>query len=234
MRVLKGLLSPLPVILAVAAVLLLTAGLVGGVWTWPRAWTFLALYGGLTMAGSAALAVLRPASFEVRQQGLVAQKAKKQPLIDVLGLIFYVAFSLGWFAFIPLDVFRLRLLPAPGGLVSLGGAALLAAGVAVVHVAIGQNQFAAPTIHDQSDGGQRVIDTGLYGFVRHPFYAGMLLVYVGAALWLGSYAAAIAVVGFLIMTLARIVIEERYLRTNLPGYGDYARRVRGRLIPIIL
>jgi protein-S-isoprenylcysteine O-methyltransferase Ste14 len=234
MRLLKGLLSPLPVILVVAAVLLLTAGWSAGAWAWPRAWAFLAVYGGLSMAGSAALAVARPASFQVRQQGLVAKKQKEQPLIDAAGLIFYVAFTLAWFAFIPLDVFRLQLLPPPSWAVSAVGAAAVLAGVVIVHVAIGQNPFAAPTIHDQSDGGQRVIDTGLYGLVRHPFYAGMLLVYVGTALWLGSYAAAIGATGFLIMTLARIVIEEAYLRDHLPGYAAYARRVRGRLIPCLL
>ncbi|MDB5443502.1 MAG: Isoprenylcysteine carboxyl methyltransferase [Phenylobacterium sp.] len=113
MTVVKGLLSPLPVILVVAAVLLLTAGLSAGAWAWPQAWAFLAVDGGLSMAGSAALALARPASFQVRQQGLVAKKQQKQPLIDAAGLIVYVAFTLAWFAFIPLDVFRLRLLPPP-------------------------------------------------------------------------------------------------------------------------
>lgn len=234
MAVVKGLLSPLPVILAVATVLLLTAGVSAGAWAWPRAWVFLAVYGGLSMAGSAALAVARPASFEVRQQGLVADRAKKQPLIDVLGLIAYVAFALSWLAFIALDVFRLRLLPPPGWTISAGGLGAVIAGIAVGYVAFGQNQFAAPTIHDQSEGGQRVIDTGLYGLVRHPFYAGMLLVYVGAPLWLGSYAATIGATGFLVMTLARIVYEEAYLRDQLPDYAAYASRVRSRLIPYLL
>jgi protein-S-isoprenylcysteine O-methyltransferase Ste14 len=234
MRLLRGLFSPLPVVLTVAAVLLLSAGLAAGAWAWPRAWAFVAVYGGASMAGSAALAVARPASFNVRQQGLVADRAKKQPVIDVLGLIAYIAFALSWLAFIALDVFRLRLLPPPGWGISACGLAAVIAGVTVGYVAFGQNQFAAPTIHDQSEGGQRVIDTGLYGVVRHPFYAGMLLVYVGAALWLGSYAAAIGATGFLIMTLARIVIEEAYLRDHLPGYADYARRVRSRLVPYLL
>ncbi|HEV2530637.1 isoprenylcysteine carboxylmethyltransferase family protein [Phenylobacterium sp.] len=234
MRIFKALVAPLPPIIVVAAVLLLTAGLAGRAWVWLHAWVFLAVVAGLSMTGSAILAAARPASFAVRQQGLVATKAKKQPLIDVLGVFLYLAFILAWFAFVALDAARLRLLPAPGPAIAAGGLAAVVVGVAVAHVAIGQNPFAAPTIHDQSEGGQRVIDTGLYGVVRHPFYAGMLLFYVGAALWLGSYAAAIGAVGFLIMTLARIVIEERYLRANLPGYGDYARRVTGRLIPYVL
>ncbi|MDQ0464156.1 protein-S-isoprenylcysteine O-methyltransferase Ste14 [Caulobacter ginsengisoli] len=234
MSVLRGILAPLPVVAVVAAVLLLTAGLAGGVWVWPTAWVFLAVFGGVSALASGLLAVLAPASFAVRQQAIVAEPAKKQPLIDALGLLFYTGCILAWLAFIPLDVFRLKLAPPPGQAVQGLGVALMVAGLAIAYAAIGQNRFAAPTIHDQSAEGQQVIQTGLYGLVRHPFYAGMLLVYVGVGLWLGSYAAAALAVGFLIMTLARIVIEERYLREHLAGYGDYARRVRGRLIPYLL
>jgi protein-S-isoprenylcysteine O-methyltransferase Ste14 len=141
---------------------------------------------------------------------------------------------MAWFAFIPIDLFRLRLLPPPSAAISAAGAAATIAGVVVAYAAIAQNRFAAPTIHDQTLDGQQVIDTGLYAVVRHPFYAGMLLVYAGAALWLGSYAALIGASGFLILTLARIVIEEAYLRQALPAYAAYARRVRGRLIPYLL
>ena len=112
--------------------------------------------------------------------------------------------------------------------------ATVVAGLAVVYAAIALNRFAAPTIHDQSAEDKQVIQTGLYGVVRHPFYAGMLVVYAGAAVWLGSYAAAIASSGFLVMTLARIHIEERFLRERLPAYAAYARRVRARLIPFLL
>jgi protein-S-isoprenylcysteine O-methyltransferase Ste14 len=234
MRFIKGLIAPAPVIAAVAAVLLLTAGLAGGKWAWLHAWAFLAVYGGLAMAGSAYLAVRRPASFAVRQQGAIAAKAKKQPLIDAIGLIGYLAFALGWLVFIALDVVRLHLMPAPSGAVAAGGLIAVILGLTIGYTAFAQNPFAAPSIHDQSGEGQRVIDSGLYGVVRHPFYAGMLLVYVGAALWLGSSAGAIAAIGFLVLTLARVVIEERWLRAHVAGYGDYARRVRGRLIPYVL
>jgi protein-S-isoprenylcysteine O-methyltransferase Ste14 len=234
MRALRGALSPLPLLAVMAAVLLGTAGLFGGVWAWPTAWIFLAAFGGGSAVASGLLAVLRPASFQVRQQGVVARPEKHQPLIDALGLLAYLIFVLGWFAFIPLDVFRWRLLAAPTGAAQGLGAVAAMAGLCIAYMAIGQNRFAAPTIHDQSAEGQRVIETGLYGLVRHPFYAGMLLVYAGTALWLGSLAAALASVGFLIMTLARIVIEERYLREHLPEYAPYAQRVRARLIPGLL
>jgi protein-S-isoprenylcysteine O-methyltransferase Ste14 len=229
---LKGLLAPLPLFAVIAALLLLTAGMFGGVWVWPRAWTFLAVFGLASACASALLATLAPASFQVRQQGMVAGREKRQPLIDALGLLFYAACLAAWMAFIPIDVFRLKLLPPPGGpAVAIGVLAALA-GLAVSYAAIAQNRFAAPTIHDQA--GQTLIDTGLYALVRHPFYAGMLMTYAGIAVWLGSYAAAIASVAFFIMTLMRIVIEEAHLRRTLPDYDAYARRVRGRLIPLIL
>ena len=234
MRFLRGALSPLPMVAVLTGVLLITPGLSAGAWIWPAAWVFLAIFGGGSALASGLLAVLRPESFRVRQQGLVAGAEKKQPLIDALGLVFYTAFTLAWLAFIPFDVFRLKLLPPPAGAVEALGIASVIAGLLVVYIAVGQNRFAAPTIHDQSADGQQVIQTGLYGVVRHPFYAGMLLIYAGAAIWLGSYAAAIASVGFLLLTLARIMIEERWLRTHLPGYADYARRVRRVLIPLLL
>jgi protein-S-isoprenylcysteine O-methyltransferase Ste14 len=234
MQALRGASYPLPFIAVMAVALVLTPGLIAGTWRWPTAWLFLVVFGAWSAVAGALLATLRPASFRVRQQGFVAGRAKKQPLIDAVGLPMYGAFMLCWFVSIPLDVFHYRLLPAPSLLVQALGAAAALAGLSVAYLAIGQNRFAAPTIHDQSAEAQQVIQSGLYGVVRHPFYAGMLLVYPGAALWLGSYAAAIASVGFLLMTLARIVIEERYLLANLPGYGAYRARVRARLIPALL
>jgi len=164
----------------------------------------------------------------------VAVAEKRQPLIDAVGSVFYAFLIVAWVVFIPVDVFRLRLLAPPIHTVSAAGAVLVIVGLLVAYAAIAQNRFAAPTIHDQRPDGQQVIDTGLYAVVRHPFYAGLLLVYAGVALWLGSYAALIAASGFLILTLARIVIEEAYLRQSLPAYAGYARRVRGRLIPCLL
>lgn len=232
MAFVKGLLAPLPVLAVMAAMLLLPARLLTGAWAWPRAWVVLALFGVAVMLANGVLAVARPASFQVRQQPVLADKAKRQPLIDVLGLVVYLAWILTWLAFIPLDVFRLHLLPAPSPVVTIAGGVVAVLGVLVTYVAIGQNRFAAPAIQNQS--GQQVIQTGLYGVVRHPFYAGMLLVYLGLGLALGSFVAALGVLVFLAFTLARIVIEEAWLRRNLAGYDAYARRVRGRLIPYLL
>jgi len=234
MDFLRGAATTLPLLLITASALILTPGLSQGVWVWPTGLTYLIATGVWVSAWTGWMAVARPDSFRVRRQGFVAKTDRKQPLIDSLGLYFYAAWMLCWFVFIPLDVFRFKMLAPPPQIIQRVGVLMALGGMAIAYIAVAQNRFAAPTIHDQNEEGQVVIQTGLYSVVRHPFYAGMAMVYPGTALWLGSYAAAIASISFLLMTLARIVIEERYLRDNLSGYDEYAKRVRSRLIPGLL
>jgi protein-S-isoprenylcysteine O-methyltransferase Ste14 len=205
----------------------------GDHWRWPTGWSFLAVYAVVAIGGSVALAKWRPESFKVRLQGFVARKEQKQPLVDAVGLIAYVAYIVAWIAFIPVDVFVLKLLPIPSATVSALGALVSIAGMVLGQLAVAENRFAAPTVQDQTAQGHEVIDTGLYGVVRHPLYAANLLVFGGMAVWLGSYAALVGVLVMLAFTLARIPIEERVLRTALPDYADYARRVPSRLIPFV-
>jgi protein-S-isoprenylcysteine O-methyltransferase Ste14 len=136
--------------------------------------------------------------------------------------------------FLPLDVFRFHLLPPPPKAVSWAGGAVYLAGWAVMFTAIFQNRFAAPVVQDQTEQGQTVIDTGLYAVVRHPLYSGVLLLCSGMALWLESLAGLVGVLVLLMILGVRIAIEEADLRRTLPGYADYARRVRFRLIPFVI
>lgn len=233
MRVITVLRSALTFLIPTAALLLVPAGLApGGTWLWMQGLVFMGLLSAVVIAVKMAMAIYRPASFDVREGGIVADKAKRQPLVDVIALLGYLVLLSTWLVFIPLDVFALHLLPAPAGWVSGLGLATALAGMAVSHAAVWQNQFAAPTIHEQE--GQQVIDRGIYGLIRHPLYAGNLMLFAGGALWLGSTAAALATVAQLLATLWRIRMEEAFLRERLPAYADYARRVRGRLIPFLL
>jgi protein-S-isoprenylcysteine O-methyltransferase Ste14 len=203
-------------------------------WRWPAALAFLAVYGGVSVLGTVMLAIFRPASFKVRMQGLVAKREQKQPLIDAVGTLAYVAYLAAWIVFIPFDVFRLHLLAAPSGWLRIVGGLAGLIGLAVGILAVAQNEFAAPTVQDQSSSGQRVVDHGLYGVIRHPLYAGNLLTFAGMALWLGSTAALVGTLGLVLFTAARIAVEEQELRRTLAGYDDYARRVRSRLIPFVI
>jgi protein-S-isoprenylcysteine O-methyltransferase Ste14 len=235
MRILRGMAGALSFLIALAALLLVPAALLSpDARPWPRGMVFLAALGAVLLAGRIAMAIWRPASLEGRRQAYLAARAKKQPLIDAIGLPAYLAFLIAWTVFIPLDVFRLRLLPQPPDWAAALGLVLAVAGSVITQLAVWQNAFATPAIQDQSDRGQTVIDTGVYALIRHPLYAGNLLLFAGAALWLGSLAALIATLVQLAATLFRIEVEERFLRERLPDYADYAGRVRGRLIPFVL
>ncbi|MHC4597656.1 MAG: methyltransferase family protein [Planctomycetota bacterium] len=231
MLIVKGLAGGLFQLVLFGAFLLVPAGLLpGGTWCWTRGLLFLGVYGFILEATIVALAIAAPASLEARLKG---PASKKQPAADrvVTAVIFIV--GLAWFAFIPVDVFHLKLLPAPPLLASAGGAALTLLGYAVVVTAIYQNAFAAPIVEDQTETGQTVIDTGLYGVVRHPMYLGILPFNAGIALWLESYACLIGIPVLLAVLIARIVVEERTLRKTLPGYSEYAGKVRYRLVPFV-
>ena len=135
--------------------------------------------------------------------------------------------------FIPLDVFRFHLMARPGTLVSFLGLVLFVVGWWIMTFALRENAFAAPVVKHQEERQQTVIDSGVYGVVRHPMYAGGVPLLVGMPLWLESYAAAM-LASVPIGTLAvRILVEEQFLRRELKGYDAYTERVPYRLIPFL-
>jgi protein-S-isoprenylcysteine O-methyltransferase Ste14 len=81
--------------------------------------------------------------------------------------------------------------------------------------------------------GQTVISTGPYAVVRHPMYAGALPLSVGTPLALGSWWGLLAVVLVLPALIWRLLDEEKFLKKNLAGYAEYAKRVRYRLMPLV-
>jgi protein-S-isoprenylcysteine O-methyltransferase Ste14 len=226
MLVLRGLIGGLFQITALAALLLIPAG----TWHWPRAIQFLVVYGLANSVSIVSLARLAPASLEAR---LTAPAAKSQPMADRVVTSFLVLSLFAWFALIPTDVFHLRLLPLPPLQASILGAALLLAGYGVIWTTLFHNAFAAPIVKDQSERGQVLIDSGLYARIRHPFYLGFLLFLMGLALWLESYASVLSLLLPFGCLAARIRVEERTLNETLPGYADYMRRVRYRLVPFV-
>jgi protein-S-isoprenylcysteine O-methyltransferase Ste14 len=219
----------------VAVLLLAPAALMpAGTWLWGRGLVFLAAYGAVSTLGNLALAIWRPAHFRMRQQSVVAPRERRQPMVDAVGRVVLIGLTAVWLVFIPLDVFRFHLLLAPPLWVSSVGALAALLGAALWPMAIWENRFATPNVQDHTADGQRIVETGVYRYVRHPIYLGTLLLFGGAALWLGSYAAFIGVGVLLVMTIGTIVVEERDLRARLPAYRDYASRVRGRLIPFVI
>ena len=81
--------------------------------------------------------------------------------------------------------------------------------------------------------GQKVIDKGLYGVVRHPMYLATVLMFLAIPVILGSWWAVIPFAGYLPVIATRAVDEERFLAVELEGYADYCRRVRWRIVPFV-
>jgi len=113
------------------------------------------------------------------------------------------------------------------------GLAIFLFGTMLFVRSMGENEFFEKTVRIQSERGHRVIDTGPYRIVRHPGYVGFIGWIVSIPLLLGSWwafiPAALSIVAFIIRT----ALEDRTLREELPGYADYATRVRYRLLPYI-
>jgi protein-S-isoprenylcysteine O-methyltransferase Ste14 len=92
-----------------------------------------------------------------------------------------------------------------------------------------ENSYAAATIQIVED--QKVISTGPYAVVRHPMYSWALLMMLGMPLALGSWSGLVIILPAIAGIIARLLDEEKFLAMNLPGYADYMRTVRYRLVP---
>lgn len=116
----------------------------------------------------------------------------------------------------------------------LQAAALIvfAGGYALCFWAMAVNRFFSSVVRIQSDRGQYVVTSGPYAYVRHPGYGAGVLIVLSSGVALGSWlAAALLAVASLPFLFYRTVTEDRVLAAELPGYRDYAQRVRWRLLP---
>ena len=100
-------------------------------------------------------------------------------------------------------------------------------------LALRENAFAAPVVKYQEDRQHTVIESGVYGVVRHPMYAGAVPLLIGMPLWLESYAVALLASIPIGTFVVRILVEQQFLRRELAGYNAYTERVRYRLIPFV-
>jgi protein-S-isoprenylcysteine O-methyltransferase Ste14 len=107
-----------------------------------------------------------------------------------------------------------------------------AAGYALALWAMVVNRFFSSVVRIQSDRGQHVIDTGPYAVIRHPGYLAGIVIIIASGVALGSWLAAVLIiVCSLPFLMYRAITEDRVLQAELPGYRDYAARVRWRLVP---
>lgn len=157
------------------------------------------------------------------EAGAHAEELASQKWIQAYNSVFIVAL----FAFSAFDAGAgWSAMPLAG---IIAGHALVALGFFIIAVTLRQNSFAAATVTVADD--QHIISTGLYGWVRHPMYAGALVLFSGIPLALGSWWGLLLVPPLLAGLAMRLTDEERHLTAHLAGYADYRRQVRHRLVP---
>ena len=153
------------------------------------------------------------------------EKESEQSLVVKLsGLMFLAGFILAG-----LD-FRFGWLPLPKG-VSIGAAVVFVIAYALYAEVLRENTYLSRTIEVQE--GQKVIDTGLYGIVRHPMYAVTLLLFMSMPLVLGSAISFVVFLAYPFIIAKRLKNEETLLEKELDGYAEYKKKVKYRLIPFI-
>jgi protein-S-isoprenylcysteine O-methyltransferase Ste14 len=209
-------------ILTLAALLFIPAGTLD---YW-QAWLFMAVFVCASGASTIYLAIRDPKLLERRMH--VGPRAEKEPAQKIIMAFAMVGF-IAMLVFPALDHrFGWSSLPAS---VSLLGDALIALGFLFIFFVFRENSYSASTI--QIAEGQTVISTGPYALVRHPMYAGGLVMWVGIPLALGSWWGLFVLLLLLPVLIWRLLDEERILRQNLPGYAQYQTKVKYRLLPFI-
>ncbi len=194
---------------------------------WPAGWVFLATLMASAVILSVWLARHDPALLAERMKFPVRREQKGwDRIVTALLLIAYVA----WTALAGLDAGRFYWSSMPLLLQALGFALIIACMV-FAWLTFRENTFAAPVVRIQTERGQKAITTGPYALVRHPMYAGALLFMIGQPLLLGSWWALAAAPVLILLMAIRAVGEERELARALPGYAQYMKTVRFRLIP---
>lgn len=153
------------------------------------------------------------------------EKQQEQSLVVKLsGLMFVVGFIVaglgvrfGWYVL-------------PSG-VAIGGAVVFLAAYLLYAEVLRENTYLSRTIQVQED--QKVIDTGLYGIVRHPMYSVTLLLFLSMPVVLGSVYSFVIFLAYPLIIAKRIKHEEEFLEKELAGYYDYKQKVKYRLIPFV-
>ena len=201
-----------------------------GDFTWPEGWIFSIWF--IVLCFSTILYLYRkdPALLAERYKQPGTGNQENWDKYVVIGLL--IGFIL-WIIIMPLDAKRFGWSPVfPLWLNVLGGAALVGS-FFLFFRSYTDNTFLSPLVRIQEDRNQRVVSTGVYGFVRHPMTLGAILMFVGAPLLLGSFYGALAGLALTILLMARILGEEAMLIQELEGYREYTQDVRYRLIPFV-
>jgi len=210
--------------LLIALALFLSAGTIA----WPVGWIDLILLHGWMLVGIWLLLKYNPGLLQER----LSFSQSHQKAWDRVFILLFELFLFAWLVLMPLDAVRFHWSHVPLVLQVVGAMALVGSFL-LISLTFRENAFLSPTVRIQGERGQTVISTGPYHYVRHPMYAGGLLLFLGTPLLLGSWYGLLLVLVMMPGLVVRAVLEERVLREELPGYDTYMAQVKYRLIPYV-
>ena len=207
-------------------VLALALFLPAGSLSYWQAWAYLAVFAGCTLLITAYLIKNDRGLLAGRvQAGPVVETQRSQQIIQSLASLFFLAlfivpgldYRYGWSNVAPV--------------VSLISDGIVALGFYFVFLVFRENSYTRATI--EVSAGQKVITTGPYAIVRHPMYAGAMLLILFTPLALGSWVAVPFAISLFLVIVVRLLDEEKFLKASLSGYEEYSRKVRYHLVPFI-
>ena len=204
-------------IVLVAALLFLPAGTL----RWPDGWLLIVILFVPMFAAGVVMMLRSPELLRKRLSARETEEEQKQ-VISGSAVVFLTAFILAGLNF------RFGWIRMPRWIVWMAAAVFIAAYALYAEV-LRENVWLSRTVEVQE--GQKVVDTGLYGIVRHPMYAATLLLFLSMPLVLGSPLSFAVMLFYLPLIVRRIKNEEKVLAEGLPGYTAYTELVRYRLIP---
>jgi len=202
----------------------------GGDLRWWQAWLFSLLIVATGLGGRIWAERLHPGLLAERERTRSLEASDVKAWDKILAPLMALSHSLPMVIVAGLD-HRFGWSPPFPVAFNILGIFLIALGYAFATWALAENRFFSSMMRIQTDRGHVVCDSGPYRVVRHPGYAGVLLVMPGIVLALDSVWTLIPALGALIITVIRTVLEDRTLQLELPGYREYTARVRYRLFP---
>ncbi|MBN1661341.1 MAG: isoprenylcysteine carboxylmethyltransferase family protein [Anaerolineae bacterium] len=207
-------------LIAICALMFLPAGKLD----WLNAWLFLLFFFGFILILYTWMRRHDPA--------LVAERQRSGPNAErwdrvIMGI--YSVLLLGLPIVAGLDE-RLGWSSLPLAVQLVGWMGLVAA-LVIVWWSMASNPYLSEVVRIQEERGHRVVGDGPYRYVRHPMYIGVIVSFLSVPLVLGSYWALVPGGLCMLLFIVRTALEDRTLREKLPGYAEYASRVRYRLIP---
>ena len=189
----------------------------------PNGWLLMALL-FIPMLGAGIVMMLRDPPLLEKRLNAKEKDSEQKDVIRRSGCMFIAAFILAGLNF------RFGWLALPKWVVWAASVLFLLSYLMWGEV-LRENAWLSRTVEVQE--GQRVVDSGLYGVVRHPMYSASVLLFLSMPLILNSIFSFLVMLAYLPLIISRIKNEERLLKAELPGYAEYMERVRYRLIPFI-